>query len=219
MLLCILLLMIIRLKRRIEKNYLNLIATGKNGDDNLIIDFSGSEEKGFNKLENFNDEIAELYILDEGYRYAIKNFESDVEEVEVRFDAKHFGRYTISAVAEGNFETVILVDRTTGIETNLLVEDYTFTSTTDEAKDRFVVRMVNSQQTTDDNQFVYQSGEELIVNAKGMIQIVDVLGRVVYQSEHSNDINRINVENLDNATYVLRCVNGSEVKTQKIVIL
>ena len=79
--------------------------------------------------------------------------------------------------------------------------------------------MVNSQQTTDDNQFVYQSGEELIVNAKGMIQIVDVLGRVVYQSEHSNDINRINVENLDNATYVLRCVNGSEVKTQKIVIL
>lgn len=206
-------------RRRIEKNYLNLIATGKNGDDNLIIDFSGSEEKGFNKLENFNDEIAELYILDEGYRYAIKNFESDVEEVEVRFDAKHFGRYTISAVAEGNFETVILVDRTTGIETNLLVEDYTFTSTTDEAKDRFVVRMVNSQQTTDDNQFVYQSGEELIVNAKGMIQIVDVLGRVVYQSEHSNDINRINVENLDNATYVLRCVNGSEVKTQKIVIL
>lgn len=206
-------------RRRIEKNYLNLIATGKNGDDNLIIDFSGSEEKGFNKLDNFNDEIAELYILDEGYRYAIKNFESDVEEVEVRFDAKHFGRYTISAVAEGNFETVILVDRTTGIETNLLVEDYTFTSTTDEAKDRFVVRMVNSQQTTDDNYFVYQSGEELIVNAKGMIQIVDVLGRVVYQSEHSNDINRINVENLDNATYVLRCVNGSEVKTQKIVIL
>lgn len=206
-------------RRRSEKNYLNLIATGKNGDDNIIIDFSGSEKEGFNKLENFNDEIAELYIFDDGYRYAIKNFDADVQEVEVRFDAKQMGRYTISAIAEGEFETVILVDRMTGIETNLLTEDYAFTSTADEAKDRFIVKFANGQQTTDNSQFVYQSGEELIINAQGMIQIVDVLGRVVYQSEHFNDINRIGVENFDNASYVVRCVNGKEVKTQKIVIL
>ncbi len=206
-------------RRRIEKNYLNLIVTGKNGDDNIIIDFSGSEKEGFNKLENFNDEIAELYIFDDGYRYAIKNFDADVQEVEVRFDAKQMGRYTISAIAEGEFETVILVDRMTGIETNLLTEDYAFTSTADEAKDRFIVKFANGQQTTDNSQFVYQSGEELIINAQGMIQIVDVLGRVVYQSEHFNDINRIGIENFDNASYVVRCVSGKEVKTQKIVIL
>ena len=100
-----------------------------------------------------------------------------------------------------------------------MTEDYAFTSTADEAKDRFIVKFANGQQTTDDSQFVYQSGEELIINAQGMIQIVDVLGRVVYQSEHFNDINRIGIENFDNASYVVRCVNGKEVKTQKIVIL
>ena len=147
------------------------------------------------------------------------NYDKDVETVEVFFDAKHLGSYTISALTEGEFEQVVLVDRSTGIETNLLVEDYTFTAKAEEDEGRFLVKFVNSQQLADDDDFVYQSGGELIVSTQGTIQIVDVLGRVVYQKEHSNDINRIDVENLGNATYVVRCVNGNKVKTQKIVIL
>ncbi|MBR5202991.1 MAG: T9SS type A sorting domain-containing protein, partial [Clostridia bacterium] len=66
--------------------------------------------------------------------------------------------------------------------------------------------------------FVYQSGEELIVNAEGTIQIIDMMGRVVYSAEHSNGSNRINVSEFNNAAYVVRVVNGNGVKSQKVVI-
>ena len=206
-------------RSRTQQENVNLMVTAKNGSDNVIINFGGEANEGFMKLENHNDKVAEIYVVGADGRYGIMNYDKDVETVEVFFDAKHLGSYTISALTEGEFEQVVLVDRSTGIETNLLVEDYTFTAKAEEDEGRFLVKFVNSQQLADDDDFVYQSGGELIVSTQGTIQIVDVLGRVVYQKEHSNDINRIDVENLGNATYVVRCVNGNKVKTQKIVIL
>lgn len=206
-------------RSRTQQENVNLMVTAKNGSDNVIINFGGEANEGFMKLENHNDKVAEIYVVGADGRYGIMNYDKDVETVEVFFDAKHLGSYTISALTEGKFEQVVLVDRSTGIETNLLVEDYTFTAKAEEDEGRFLVKFVNSQQVVDDDDFVYQSGGELIVSTQGTIQIVDVLGRVVYQKEHSNDINRIDVENLGNATYVVRCVNGNKVKTQKIVIL
>ena len=203
---------------RESNNSLNITATGNAGKDNVIINFAGKSE-GFDKLQNFNDAIATVYVAEEGKNYGIYNCEADVQEVELSFNANKMGNYTISIEPNGKFQTVTLVDRFTGIETNMLLEDYHFTAMSDANTNRFIVKFAYGQQTTDNSQFVYQSGEELIINAQGMIQIVDVLGRVVYQSEHFNDINRIGVENFDNASYVVRCVNGKEVKTQKIVIL
>ena len=203
---------------RESNNSLNITATGNAGKDNVIINLAGKSE-GFDKLQNFNDAIATVYVAEEGKNYGIYNCEADVQEVELSFNANKMGNYTISIEPNGKFQTVTLVDRFTGIETNMLLEDYHFTAMSDANTNRFIVKFANGQQTTDNSQFVYQSGEELIINAQGMIQIVDVLGRVVYQSEHFNDINRIGVENFDNASYVVRCVNGKEVKTQKIVIL
>ncbi len=201
-----------------SNNSLNITATGNAGKDNVVINLAGKSE-GFDKLQNFNDAIATVYVAEDGKNYGIYSCDTDVQEVELSFNANKMGNYTISIEPNGKFQTVTLVDRFTGIETNMLLEDYHFTAMSDANTNRFIVKFANGQQTTDDSQFVYQSGEELIINAQGMIQIVDVLGRVVYQSEHFNDINRIGVENFDNASYVVRCVNGKEVKTQKIVIL
>ena len=203
---------------RESNNSLNITATGNAGKDNVVINLAGKSE-GFDKLQNFNDAIATVYVAEEGKNYGIYSCDTDVQEVELSFNANKMGNYTISIEPNGKFQTVTLVDRFTGIETNMLLEDYHFTAMSDANTNRFIVKFANGQQTIDNSQFVYQSGGELIINAQGMIQIVDVLGRVVYQSEHFNDINRIGVENFDNASYVVRCVNGKEVKTQKIVIL
>ncbi len=201
-----------------SNNSLNITATGKAGKDNVVINLAGKSE-GFDKLQNFNDEISTVYVAEAGVRYGIYNCDADVKEVELNFEAVTMGNYTIAAQPNGEFEMVTLVDKFTGIETNLLLEDYTFTATSKDANNRFIVRLAKDSEHNAQGQFVYQSGEELIINAQGMIQIVDVLGRVVYQSEHHNDINRVGVENFDDAAYVVRCVNGNEVKTQKIVIL
>ena len=203
--------------RSTRSNSLNITATGNAGKDNVVINFAGKSE-GFDKLQNFNDAIATVYVAEDGKNYGIYNCDADVQEVELNFNANKMGNYTISIEPDGEFETVTLVDRFTGVETNMLEGEYTFTAMSSDNHNRFVLRMVNGQQTTDNSHFVYQSGEELILNIQGEVQIVDVLGRVVYNGEAMNDINRINVSSFNSGAYMVKVMNGNEVKVEKVVI-
>ena len=200
-----------------SNNSLNITATGNAGKDNVVINFAGKSE-GFDKLQNFNDAIATVYVAEDGKNYGIYNCDADVQEVALSFNANKMGNYTISIEPNGKFQTVTLVDRFTGVETNMLVEDYNFTAMSSDNHNRFVVRFANGQESTDDSHFVYQSGEELILNIQGDVQIVDVLGRVVYNGEAMNDINRINVSSFNSGAYMVRVMNGNDVKVEKVVI-
>ena len=95
--------------------------------------------------------------------------------------------------------------------------EYKFIATNDDISNRFVVKLNNSQQSTVNSQFVYQSGDELIVNAEGTIQIIDMMGRVIYNKEHQHN-NRINITHLNRTSYMIRCVDNNSVRVQKIVI-
>lgn len=201
--------------RNKDNNYINLIASGKAGQDNVIINFADNGRDGFNKLENFNKNIAEIYVTENESRYGILNYSEDVEEINIYFNAKQMGYYTINALTNADFANVTLVDRLTGVETDILTDSYTFQAMTDDAPDRFILRM--NRQVESEN-FVYRSGEELIINAEGSVQIIDVMGRIVYSNEIVNDNHRVNIGSLNDAAYIVRVVNANEVKTQKVVI-
>ena len=201
--------------RSVNDNSINLIASSKMGDDNVIINFTGEETEGFNKLDNFNENIAEIYV---GNRYAIMSYDENTTEVEVAFHAKEMGNYTIAAVPTGKFSSIVLTDKFSGNETNLLLEDYHFTATSGDNVNRFIVKVVNGQQSTDNSHFVFQSGEELIVEAEGTVQIIDVMGRVVYSNDVTSDNNRIDVSDYSNGAYVVRVINEKGIKVEKVVI-
>ena len=206
-------------KSRGEKyEYINVIASGRQGSNNVIIKLAGKEEKGFSKLENLNQSIADIYVKNNGRQYSVLGYDRDVTEIELFFDAKEMGNYNISIVPNGKFQNVTLVDRKTGAETNMLLDSYSFTATANENPDRFFIRLDNGQSAIDGN-FVYQSGDELIVEAEGTIQIIDVMGRMVYNNDVESSNNRINVSNLKGATYIVRNISENVVRTQKIVIL
>ncbi len=208
-------------KKRGEENVpsINLIATSKAGNDNVIVRFAGEMTEGFNKLDNFDRSIAEIYVHNNGNRYGIKSFDENTTEVEVSFHANEMGNYTIAAVAEGDFSSVVLLDRFSGVETNLLIEDYDFTATSGDDVNRFIVKLaVSDQQSAVSDNFVYQSGEELVIDAEGTVQIIDVMGRVVYSDDVESTNNRIDVSGFRNGTYVVRVIIGSEVKVEKVVI-
>ena len=204
-----------RSRRADKKSYLNLVASSKSGSDNVIINFTDNDEEGFDKLENFNKDVAEIYVKEEGKRYGIMNVETDVEEIELYFSVKRMGEYTINAITEGEFQNVILVDKHTGVETDLTTSHYTFKALSSDHPDRFIIRMGN--EVKNDN-FVYQSGDELIINAEGSVQIIDIMGRIVYSSDIVNEIHRVNTSSFDNAAYIVRILNTNEIKTQKVVI-
>ena len=193
---------------------INLVATSKAGKDNVVISFSGKKE-GFDKLQNFNEEIATVCVAENGKAYGIYNCESDVNEIAVMFSAKQMDSYSLSFELNGEFESAVLVDRLTGIETDMTAEsEYNFIATSDDMKNRFVVRLGDGQATTDEANFVYQSGDELIIDAEGAIEIIDMMGRVVYRSEMNDG--RVNVSEFNNAAYVVRALNAG--KVQKVVI-
>lgn len=207
-------------KRSEDKSFnsLNVIATSNAGKDNVVINLGG-EKAGFDKLQNFNDAIATVYVAEDGKNYGIYNCDADVQEIELNFNANQMGNYTISIQPNGKFQTVTLVDRFTGIETNMLLEDYSFTAMSNENNNRFIVKLaVSDQQSAVSDNFVYQSGEDLIIDAEGTVQIIDVMGRVLLSDEVESTNNRINVSGFQNGTYMVRVINGSEVKVEKVVI-
>ena len=200
---------------------INMTASGNSGKDNLIICISDEVKEGFTKLNNFNKSIANVYVSENNKHYGIYNCNEDTKEVNVNFEAKEMGNYTIHIEREGEFETIILVDKVTGDETDMLQNDYTFTATAQENNNRFVVRFVKGDGLNEnycDIKFVYQSGSELIINGEGHLQIIDLMGRVIYNNEVANDNNRIDINRFNNATYIIRMINEECVKTQKITV-
>ena len=81
-------------RSREQGNSINIKLKSKSGNDNVIVSFDGREE-GFTKLDNFNDESAVISVVDNDRRYAIVNYDEDVKEVELAFEASKMGVYTI----------------------------------------------------------------------------------------------------------------------------
>lgn len=195
---------------------LDISASNIYGSDNVIINLAGQEEEGFTKLDNLNENIAEIYVENAGAKYGIFSFDEDVNEVKLGFRAAKPGTHIIRVNADGNFEYVTLVDNITGKEVNMLEGEYAFTVySTEEGKGRFSIKFC--KKATSEENFVYQSGDELIIEGDGLVQIIDVMGRVVYNNE-LNGTSRINVGHLNEAVYIVRRVNGNDIKTQKVLV-
>lgn len=203
---------------RKEYNGIDIMASNDKGSDNVIIRFDEEETAGFPKLRNFNENIASVYVKDKNINYGILNFSKDVNEIPLYFEAKEMGTYTLTFDIKGKVENLYLIDRLTGDKVNIIMEkEYTFVAKANDSAERFVL-LANAQSLNSETQsnFVYVNNGELIINAKGSIQIIDMMGRVVLSEE--NGMAHINVSDLKNSAYIVRCVNDDEVKIQKIIL-
>ena len=182
---------------------------------------SFNEGVGLNKISHQNTNIPMVYVPVEGENYSIAYMNANVEEIPFAFEAKTMGSYTISVEAQNcEFSTMTLIDRFTGIETNLLFEDYSFIAKSSDNSNRFIIRL--SQGTTDleEEHFAYINNNGLIINnasSNATLQIFDVMGRPVSSHNLSGNAN-IAVESLTNGVYILRLIDDNNVRVQKVVI-
>ena len=65
--------------------------------------------------------------------------------------------------------------------------------------------------------FKAKSDGQIIINGTGTVQVIDMLGRQVHSSQANSEI-RISNSELTPGVYVLRLIDGSNVKSQKIVV-
>lgn len=187
--------------------------------DNAIVRFD--EGRQLPKYQLFKNSTM-LYIPKNGKDYAIVNSEAQ-GEMPVNFKAEENGTYTLSVnTEEMELNYLHLIDNMTGMDVDLLqTPSYTFDATTNDYASRF--RLVFSANNVDgpsagSEAFAFYSNGNWVVNNEGeaTLQVIDVNGRIV-----SNETINGTVATSINATpgvYMLRLVNGNEVKTQKIVV-
>lgn len=198
--------------------HIDFTVSNKDGRDNVILNFSGGTDDGFPKLTNFNDGIATIFTVSDNKMYGIANYNENVKEIPLCFDAKEIGTYTISMKPSGDFGYIHLIDRMTGEDTDMLLEsEYKFHALAGDNVNRFIVRLSGDNEIDDNENFAHQSGNQLYINEIGTIQIIDMTGRVVINETLSG--NSVDISNLRNAAYIVRLVSGNGVKTQKIVVL
>ena len=92
---------------------------------------------------------------------------------------------------------------------------YSFTAHTSDYASRFKL-VFGEGAADDDDDFAFIDGNgNLIINGDGIVQIIDMMGHVLVTR---NAKDRIGTEGLAVGVYVLKLINGENVKTQKIVV-
>ena len=216
----------------IEKTNAEAIAESSSKDDmkRLKINVVGNGKEdcafaylcngnGLNKVGHRNETVPLLYIPHDGSDYAIAMLGDDTQTFNVDFEAKTVGMYTLSVETLGDFDYLHIIDKFTGADVDMLVEDnYSFVASPTDSESRFMIVLRDYSgvgETPTMSDFAYIANGAIIVNGEGTLQLIDMMGRVVKTQEISG------VETICTPTsgvYVVRIICGKDVKTQKIVV-
>lgn len=186
--------------------------------DRAIVRFGEGEQlPKFQLFEN----STKLYIPQGNSDYAIVRSAAE-GEMPVNFKAKENGTYTISVNTENvEMDYLHLIDNMTGTDVDLLqTPSYTFEASTRDYASRF--RLVFSADengaSTGSATFAYFNGNEWVVSNEGdaQLHVIDMTGRIV-STETINGNATVKV-NAAPGVYMLRLVNGNDIKTQKVII-
>ncbi len=196
-----------------ERIVLNLSHNGGKVIDRAIVRFGdGSTLPKF----QLKDNSAKLYIPQNGKDYAVVRV-NEQGEIPVNFKTYENGQYTLSVgVDDLTLGYLHLIDNLTGNDVDLLTTpNYSFDAKSSNYASRFKLVFAVNEDNLDSN-FAFVSNGQIIVNGQGTLQVIDVLGRIITNVETS--YYGVSTKDMVPGVYVLRLINGSEVKTQKIVI-
>ena len=163
-----------------------------------------------------NPNHTKVYIPMEGKDYAVVSA-SEMGEMPVSFKAESNGNYTLSLNAqEVSFAYLHLIDNMTGKDQDMLSNpSYTFDARTTDYANRFKLVFATGNAT---DEFAFFSNGSFVINNEGnaIVQVIDVNGRII-SSESINGCANVNVKAAA-GVYMLRLVNGNDVKVQKVVV-
>ena len=187
--------------------------------DNAIVSFNEGSELG---KFYFGEQNANIYLPQNGKDYAIA-FSEGQGEMPVNFKAKKNGSYTITVNPEGvEMAYLHLIDNIAGQDVDLLAHpSYTFNARRDDYASRFklVFRANQNDNDNENENFGFISNGNLMIlgiEGKATLQIIDVTGRILSTETFYGNYNK--AVNAKAGLYMLRLIQGENVRTQKIVV-
>ena len=195
---------------------LNLNLTkGQGLIDRAIVSFG--EGGTLPKFQLFGDHT-KVYIPQDGKDYAVVSA-SEMGEMPVSFKAEENGTYTLSFNAdEVSFSYLHLIDNMTGMDVDLLqAPSYTFNATTTDYTSRFKLVFCTGVNNDSDNFAFFSNGNWIIGNeGEATLQVIDVTGRILSSETVNGSVSK--AINAAPGVYMIRLINGENVKVQKIVV-
>ena len=188
--------------------------------DRAILSFGEGRQLPKFQLPKFQlrESSTKVYIPQEGNDYAMVNAESNMGELPLSFKAENSGSYTLDFSADNvSFNYLHLIDNKTGKEVDLLeTPSYSFEASTTDYANRFKLVFATGESTEDN--FAFFSNGSFVISNEGvaMLQVIDVTGRILKNEQISGSAN-VSV-NAAPGVYMLRLVNGDNVKVQKVVV-
>ena len=172
--------------------------------------------RGFNMQHMSFRNNSKIYMPVDDNDYAVVYTENQ-GEMPVSFRAEENGTYTLSFNTE-NVELgyLHLIDNMTGNDVDLLsTPSYSFEAKTTDYSQRF--KLVFATGNADDS-FAFYSNGSFVINNEGnaTLQVIDVTGRMI-SNETINGCTNLNV-NAAPGVYMIRLINGDNVKVQKVVV-
>ena len=175
---------------------------------------------------DLRDKQHKVYVLQDGDKFASITIDETEGEIPVNFEVVKNGTYSITVGVKGMTVGYLhLIDNLTGADVDLMTTPtYTFKANTNDYASRF--RLVFSSNNNGDEEaeelstatFAYFDGSRWMVNNEGeaTLQVIDVMGRVL-SSETLNGDAEVSI-NQPAGIYMLRLVNGNDVKVQKVTM-
>ena len=190
------------------------VSQGRSVADRAIITFG--ESSALPKFQ-LNQNSTKVYIPQEGKDYAVVSA-GEIGEMPVNFKAESNGTYNMNFTSEAvNFSYLHLIDNMTGNDVDLLATpSYSFDALTTDYASRF--RLVFATSNGNEDNFAFFNNGNLVINndGKATLQVVDVAGRIL-NSESINGSATIKL-NVAAGVYMIRLINGDNVKVQKVVV-
>lgn len=196
--------------------YLDLVENDRTFD-RLIVK-RGTKDQDLAKL-SLKGNHSKLYAMRDKQELAIVVCSSN--EQPVNFKTIKNGTYTLNVTLNDmEVDYLHLIDNLTGENINLLATpSYTFEARPQDYASRFrLVFEPSTDAEVGNDSFAFINNGAFVISNEGIatLQVVDMTGRILSSETISNNFTK--PVTLSNGVYILRLINGDQVKNQKIVV-
>jgi hypothetical protein len=202
--------------------------SGNDYSDKIYIRFLDEATTGFDRMYDAHkllsnaEAVPQIYTVSGVYQLAINTLPA-TEVIPMSFVAGLSGSYTIEAIETSEFGNVVLEDKFTGAQVNLLENPYSFDHVTGADTDRFLVHFTplgTSEKDANDIS-IWSNDKDIYVNipdvVNGKVEVFNMMGQRVLSENLNTGLNKYTVNGKD-GYYIVKVLSSESTVTGKVII-